>query len=186
MPLALDRKLRLQIARSTHLEEIFETGSNLPLQLARIMLRVGIPAACRRSILEDFGLPGEIAARDSIAIGDEIGGPLQRCLDRSVITVVLHVHPLECDRAQCFALSRFPGANRYLPRIRSGACARKRASPAAPRSCRRPGLTPSAGARPEFPRNQILLRALPCRTRRRRGRRWPGTESRTGGIPAFR
>ena len=90
MQLALDPKLRLQIARSTHLEEILETGSNLSLQLARIKLRAGIPAACRRSILEDFGLPGEITARDSIAIGDEIGVLLQRCLDCSVTTVVLY------------------------------------------------------------------------------------------------
>ena len=93
MPLALDRQLRLQIARSTHLEEILKTGSNLPLQFARIVLRAGRPAAYGRSILEDFGLPGEIAARDSIAIGDEIGVLLQRCPDRSVTTVVLLVAP---------------------------------------------------------------------------------------------
>jgi hypothetical protein len=112
MPLALDRELRLQIARSTHLEEIFETGSNLPLQLARIMLRAGIPAACRRSILEDFGLPSEIAARDSIAIGDEIGVPPQRCLDRSVITVVLHVAPA---RMRSRSMFRFVAFSRREP-----------------------------------------------------------------------
>jgi hypothetical protein len=42
------------------------------------------------AILEGFGLPREIAARDSIAIGDEIGLLLQRCLDCSVTTVVLY------------------------------------------------------------------------------------------------
>ena len=56
----------------------------------------------------------------------------------------------------------------------------------APRSCRWPRSLPSGDARPGSRRSGTPAPALPCRRRRRRDRRSPGTGSPTAESPACR